>query len=346
QARQGWGLLNLGRVFGSTPRFFVNQSTVLTQSGQEFVITGEVKDPTQPFRVMLAWADGPGFSGAGPGVNDLDLEVTINGQVYRGNNFIGQVSQPGGDPDTKNNVEAVWLPVGTVGTFVIRVKASNIAGDGVPGNGDPTDQDFALVVYNGEKRDVPVATVNTVTLSGGADAFADPGESVSMRVSIVDGSPSALNGGHGTLTSKTTGVTVTAGATDFPNIGSGQAAEGQTPFSFTIDRSVACGTQLQFVLDITGAGFLSRIPLTIVVGNKQSLDLFTDDVETGEAKWTHASAFKKKKKKIPIDTWSISNRRVDSGSNAGVLSDPGSFADTHLGRVSIHLSGDDKNQPL
>ena len=53
-------------------------------SGQQFVITGEVKDSAQPFRVTLAWTDAPGFSGAAPWVNDLDLEVTINGQVYRG----------------------------------------------------------------------------------------------------------------------------------------------------------------------------------------------------------------------------------------------------------------------
>jgi hypothetical protein len=32
------------------------------------------------------------------------------------------------------------------------VTATNIAGDGVPGNGDPTDQDFALVVYNSVNR--------------------------------------------------------------------------------------------------------------------------------------------------------------------------------------------------
>ena len=33
--------------------------------------------------------------------------------------------------------------------FSVTVRATNIAGDGVPGNGDATDQDFALLVYNG-----------------------------------------------------------------------------------------------------------------------------------------------------------------------------------------------------
>jgi len=44
--------------------------------------------------------------------------------------------------------ESVFLPTGTTGSYSITVRATNIAGDGVPGNGDSTDQDFALVVYN------------------------------------------------------------------------------------------------------------------------------------------------------------------------------------------------------
>src|SRR5882762_5062053 len=97
QAFQGWGPLNLGRPLDNTPKIFVNQTNTFTDSGQEFTFTGEVKDSTQPFRVTVVWTDAPGFSGVAPWVNNLDLEVTINGQIYRGNNFLGQDSQPGGD---------------------------------------------------------------------------------------------------------------------------------------------------------------------------------------------------------------------------------------------------------
>ena len=31
---------------------------------------------------------------------------------------------------------------------MVQVNATNIAGDGIPGNADTTDQDFALVLYN------------------------------------------------------------------------------------------------------------------------------------------------------------------------------------------------------
>jgi len=345
QARQGWGLLNLNRAFDNTPKILVNQTNTFTDSGQEFVITGEVKDSTQPFRVTLAWTDAPGFSGAAPWVNDLDLEVIINGQVYSGNNFVGQDSQPGGDADTRNNVEGVWLPAGTAGAFVVRVRAANIAGDGVPANGDSTDQDFALVVYNGEKKDVPVATVASVTIAGGSDGFADPGETVSMRLSVGNLSPIALTTGRGTLTTTSTGVTVTAGAVDFPNIAPGQTAEGMTPFTFTLAGSVACGSLINFVLELASQGSVSRVPFTVRVGKTESAEFFTDAIESGESKWTHASGIRKKKNRL--DTWVISSKRKHSGASAWFTPDLGTkVIDAHLDTVPIQLPADGRNLQL
>ena len=344
--KQGWGLMNLNRAFDSVPKFFVNQTTVFGDSGQQMVLTGEVKDATQPFRVTLCWTDAPGFSGVAPWVNDLDLEVTINGQVYRGNNFRGQDSQPGGVADTKNNVESVWLPAGTVGTFVVRVRAANVAGDGVPGNSDASDQDFALVVYNGERKDAPVASVANITLAGGADAYADPGESVTMQISLADLAPVMLAGGHGVLTAKTPGVNVTNGQADFPDIAPGQTANSLTPFAFTVDRGVACGSTLQFSLDVTSNGLLSRVPFTISAGRGTPVELFADDVESGEAKWAHSSTLKKKKKKVPLDTWSLATRRVHAGGHAWFSSDPGQAADTYLATQPIALPADGRNLQL
>ena len=344
QAQQGWGLIDLDRAFDSVPKVFVNQTTTFTDTGQEFVITGEVKDATQPFRVTLAWSDAPGFSAFVPWVNDLDLEVVINGQVYRGNNFKGQVSQAGGSADVKNNVEAVWLPAGTIGSFVIRVRASNIAGDGVPGNSNFTDQDFALVAYNAERKDAAVAAVSSLALSAGPDSIPDPGETVSMRVILTDLSPIALNGAHAALTAKTAGITVNTGEADYPNIAPGQTAEGAAPFSFSIAGTVACGALLDFSLDVTSASGLSRIPFSIFVGRSQVIESFSDDVENGESKWTHGSGVKKKKKRV--DTWSISTKRVRSGGHSWFSDDPSSVTDAHLDTVSIAIPADLKNVQL
>jgi len=338
---QGWGLLNIGRAFDGVSKIFVNQSHTFTDSGQEFVITGEIKDSSLPFRVTLCWSDAPGLTVVAPWVNNLDLEVTAGGRVYRGNNFTGQQSEPGGEPNTKDNVEGVWLPAGTTGVFAIRVRAQNIAGDGVPGNADPADQDFALVVYNGERKDAAVATLERITVAGGSDAVADPGETVSMKVSIKNVSHIALTGGRGVLTARTGGVTVTKSSADFPQIAEGAVGDALTEFEFAVDRTVECGSAIEFFLEISSGGSSSRVPVSVRTGNINGVELFSDDIEAGEAKWTHGSLVKKKKNRI--DTWVISGKRFRSGASAWFTPNPGKAVDSNLDTVSIQLPSDSRN---
>ena len=145
---QGYGMPNLADMFDATPKVLLDQSEVFDASGETRSYAWGVADPTKPVRIALAYTDAPGALGASPQVNDLDLEVEIGGQTYLGNRFDHQWSVTGGSADAKNNYEAVFLPAGAIGDLTIRVKASNIAGDGVPGSGDATDQDFALVCSN------------------------------------------------------------------------------------------------------------------------------------------------------------------------------------------------------
>src|ERR1022692_989156 len=79
----------------------------------------------------------------------LDLTVAIARTTYKGNVFHGANSVTGGTADHRNNVESVFLPAGTAGGFTVTITAANINSDGVPGDADPLDQDFALVIYNG-----------------------------------------------------------------------------------------------------------------------------------------------------------------------------------------------------
>ncbi|MEP6848004.1 MAG: hypothetical protein ABI999_04045 [Acidobacteriota bacterium] len=146
---QGMGRMDLGRAFDTTSRMLTDQTTTLGATGNTFTVTGNVADSTKPYRVTLAWTDAPGPTTGAPFVNNLDLTVTVGGVPYKGNVFSGANSITGGTADAKNNAESVFLPAGTTGPFTVTVTAANIAGDGVPGNADTTDQDFALVVYNG-----------------------------------------------------------------------------------------------------------------------------------------------------------------------------------------------------
>jgi hypothetical protein len=145
---QGMGRVNQSMAFDGTAKVLLDQTQVLAATGATYVSNGTIATPTAPFRVVLAWTDVPGPTTGNAYVNNLDLEVTVNGTLYRGNVFTGASSTSGGTADLRNNTECVFLPTGTTGTYSITVRATNIAGDGVPGNGDTTDQDFALVVYN------------------------------------------------------------------------------------------------------------------------------------------------------------------------------------------------------
>ena len=344
QGRQGWGLVDLGRTFDNASRILVNQSRVLSDSGDEFVLTGEVKDTTRPFRVTLAWTDAPGFSGAAPWINDLDLEVVINGQTYRGNNFLNDVSQPGGAADTKNNVEGVWLPAGTAGPFLVRVRGSAIAGDAVPGNADLTDQDFALVVYNAERRDVGVGVLAAVEVSGGGDAVADPGETVTITTTIRNVSPFQLNGARGSLSTSTAGVTVSGGTADFPNLGPGQTGQNTTSFQVAVDRSVTCGATIQFTMLLTAGQSGSQMTFSVPTGRVDIQSAFSDDIESGESKWAHHSLVKKKKKQV--DTWVLTTKRVRSGSNSWFTPNPDSAVNVALDTTPITLPTGRRNLRL
>ena len=93
-------------------------------------------------------------------VNNLNLGSKSDGQrtwvtfSQVGHRQVGELA------DTRNNVESVFLPAGLQGSFEITILAENIAGDGVPGNGDPTDQDYALICYNCVRSDTFSLEIN------------------------------------------------------------------------------------------------------------------------------------------------------------------------------------------
>lgn len=145
---QGYGMPNLTDMFDATEKVIVDQGHVFTDSGEHWQAIWQPADPAKPVRVALAWTDAPGLLGTSPQVNDLDLVVTLNGDTYRGNRFEGAWSVAGGDADTANNYEAVYLPAGAAGELVIRVDATTIGGNAVPDAGEGPNQDFALVCTN------------------------------------------------------------------------------------------------------------------------------------------------------------------------------------------------------
>ena len=154
---EGWGRINMKLMMNTgVPMQYFDQVYQFGDAGSETTYTGRVGDSAKPVRFTLVWTDPPGVSDPAL-VNDLDLVVTVGANTYRGNVFGGGISVTGGSADTRNNVENVFLPAGiNAGTPVsITVRATRIVGDGILGNGDQTDQNFALVAYNVEAGPAP-----------------------------------------------------------------------------------------------------------------------------------------------------------------------------------------------
>ena len=147
---EGWGRIDITRVIQPAAAVVaLDQQQAFTGTGQQLTRHFVVDDPGQPLRVTLAWSDAPGAAGANPAlVNNLDLEVVHNAQTYRGNVFSAGSSVPGGIADSLNNLENVYLATPASGPVTVTITGSSIGGDGVPYNGFPTDQDFALVCSN------------------------------------------------------------------------------------------------------------------------------------------------------------------------------------------------------
>jgi hypothetical protein len=284
---QGMGRMNLGRAFDGTARILVDQTTVLGTTGQTHQVTGSVSSTGQPFRVTLAWSDAPGPTSGAPYVNNLDLEVTVGGNTYRGNVFSGANSVTGGVADTRNNVESVYIPAGVSGSFTVTVRATNIAGDGVPGNADTTDQDFALVIYNGSAGAPTSPTIGVSPSSFSFSATAGGANPANQSLSIT-------NTGGGTLNWT---------ASDNATWLSVSPPSGTAPSTVTVSVNItglAAGTYNGTItVSATGATNTPvNVPVTLTVNNPGGGQLITNGgfegsvapwVLSGQAIWSTGS---------------------------------------------------------
>ena len=148
-AGEGWGRVDATNIITpAAPAEYWDQTRLFAATGETFHVTLGVPNPSLPVKITLAWTDAAGAAGANPAlVNDLDLTVVDGASTYHGNRFTAGWSATGGAPDTLNNLENVFVQH-PGDSLDITVAATAINGDGVPYNGDGTDQDFALVCSN------------------------------------------------------------------------------------------------------------------------------------------------------------------------------------------------------
>ena len=301
---------------------------LFTASGQTRTIAGTVGTNAKPFRVTLAWTEPPGPTSGNAYVNNLDLEVTVGGNTYKGNVFTGANSVTGGSADVKNNFESVFLPAGVSGTYTVKVTATNIAGDGLPGNANPLDQDFALVVYNGDETPTAVVagsgtTLQTENCSPG-NGVIDPGETVTVNVCVQNFGTANTSSLVGTLQTSG-GVTNPSAPQNYGVLVAGGAAACKT---FTFTASGSCGGILTGTVHLQdGANDLGNITFMFIMGVQTvSFSENFDGVSAPAlpAGWAATNAAGA----APL--WTTSTTNPDTAPNDAFVDDPAGVSDKRL----------------
>ncbi len=254
---EGWGRINVTNVITPpTPAQHWEQDAARTfgTTGEDFQVTLGVVNPGQPVKVTLVWTDAAGAVGANPAlVNNLDLTVVDGANTYLGNRFVSGWSATGGSTDTRNNVENVYIQLPSTGTIDVTVAATAINGDGIPGNGDLTDQDFALVCTNCALT--PDFTLGTTPASVSVCAPTDAQYTINVGNILSFTDPvtlSASGNPAGTTVNFTTNPVTPPGSSTLTIGNTGAAAAGA--YSVQVDGTSTTGTKSRTVgLDVFAA---------------------------------------------------------------------------------------------
>ena len=146
---QGWGLADLRQLYQQRERMLIVNETDLLQNLDVMQYPVEVQVGEEALRATLVYSDPMGLPASSINrVNDLTLEViSPSGTVFWGDNGLleGNWSTPGGNPNTIDTVENVFVQNPEAGTWIIEVHADEINADGHLETAE-IDADFALVV--------------------------------------------------------------------------------------------------------------------------------------------------------------------------------------------------------
>jgi subtilisin-like proprotein convertase family protein len=272
---QGMGMVNLDTSFDTTLRLLRDQRTedIFTASGQSRTWTGQVATGAKPLRITLAWTDAPGSTTGNAYKNNLDLTVTVNGTVYRGNVFTGANSAAGGTADVRNNVESVFLPAGTTGAVTITVSGANINSDGVPNYGTTIDQDFALVAYNFTEVQAPaIVGAGSVLVAedpGSVNNAIDPAEFVTVGFGLRNAGNLGTTNVTATLLETNGIIPVTSAPVSYGALAAGGTAVTR---NFQFVANADCGSVVTAVLALQdGSTNLGTASFDFVLGTFSSV---------------------------------------------------------------------------
>ena len=147
---QGWGMPNVKNLYDLRDKILViDETDILKPFGiTDYKVVVESGSPQ--LKVTLTYSDPPGNPAVQSQhrINDISLKViSPSGIEYWGNNglLMGVWSESGGDPDTKNTEECVFIANPESGPWTVEISADEIIQDSHIETPE-IDADYALVV--------------------------------------------------------------------------------------------------------------------------------------------------------------------------------------------------------
>jgi hypothetical protein len=199
--------------------------------------------------------------------------------------------------------------------------------------GEVTTQDFHLLPS--PYLEGAATTVMDRVPNGNGNGFPEPGE---QGLQLGEG---LLNTGAYTSTnisafleSLTSEVVVDVTGAVYPDITAGNTLTNTTPFVFSIDPSVACGTDLNFRETVTDSVNVYTVDFTINASQRlPRQNVFSNDVEGGTAGWTTGGA---------NNSWGITTSQSHSPTHSWTDSPSGNYlnnTNSYLRSPLYNLSG-------
>lgn len=185
----------------------------------------------------------PSISATG-GTNQVDVSwAAVSGastyRIYRATNGCGGNFVSVGTTAATSFADPVVAP----GPYVYRVEA--VAADGLCVSAESNCASATPTVYHATPTTVTYVDTCAAGGPGSGNGVVEPGETVTMQVTLKNDSDTSLTSIAGALTSPTAGVTVTDPAAAWPNLGPfASAATIPDHFRFDVSPATACGTTL------------------------------------------------------------------------------------------------------
>lgn len=273
--QEGWGRVLLentlsfaGDVRGLAVLADVRNAGGLT-SGQNANYPLVVLDDQENLKVTLTFAEPAAALFASTAtVNNLDLVVTSpSGLAYRGNSFSGGQSLAGGGADPINNAEVVLVGSPEPGEWSVRVEGTSV-NQGLQG--------FSLVasgqvaIPGGQQLRYDSYTVQDQSPLGNNDGRVDPGETVTLPVTLRNLQSTMATSVSANLFSSLDKVRVTEENAAYPNVPANGTATSLAPhYRLTVAPDTACGTVIPFDVDILHALGAAASAFSIQVGRNE-----------------------------------------------------------------------------